>query len=336
MKNSPTQQPSYEQHIDDSDISSSFLECWNIYSQNKSELVHELKKPGDVVEVPIEVTIPPKNNGSEPEIPASASLVIRLAEEDEDNKNTVAFFRGPGMVVESYQLNQLSLTQRPFHAIVVCGEARTPITDSDHKLDSFLRAAEPPSHNEWTVTKRLKETYRPGYKKLLDELTRKVKEGIRKHVSEKTPTGTEGPQLLKKLFPLQEIGSQQPTKPKPFRVSNQSAELEKDGWKFSGTVNVNPHYSKANKNWRGVIDLRFCAEDGQDSSGGFINKFNIDQKAISKGAAFTIEDGLGIITANSSVGRILFSGSTDPQKYPIQASHASVEIHTKISWAKED
>ena len=336
VQNSPNEKPSYEQHIDENDISSSYLESWNVYARNKKALVHELKHPGDVIEVPIELTIPSKNDESEPEIPASVSLLIRLADEEDEDINTVALFRGPGMVVNSYPLNKLSLTQRPFHAIVVCGEARIPPSESDSKLDSFLRAAEPPSHNDWAVTKRLKEIYRPGYRKLLEELKRKVRDEIKKQVSEKTPKGSEGPQLLKKLFPLENIGTLQQRYPTHFRVSNQFAELQDGVWNFSGVIKVNPDEIDDHNLWVSKVDLRFRAEDGKDSSGGFVNKFQIDKKSKSKGASLAIKNGIGVITANSSIRKVRFTGETDPNQYPVQSSQSSVEIYVKSSWNDEE
>lgn len=336
VKNSPTQKARYEQIVDESDITSPFLDCWYRYSKEKSLLSHELTTPGDVVEVPIEVTIPAKNDESNLETPATVSLLIRLANENDENLNTVVFFRGPGMVVNSYSLDRLSLTQRPFHAIIVCGEGRIPKSDSDSMLDIFLRAAEPPSHNEWKVTKRLKEIYRPGYGKLLDNLFRDVKNAVRKHVSEKIPSGSEGPQLLKNLFPLNEIGPQKPAYPQPFRVTNLNAKMGKEGWKFSGSININPYYSKADKEWKCIVDFRFCSEDGQDSSGSLINGFSLDSKSKTNGANSTIEKGKGVITAKSHIGHVDFEGSTDPNNYPIHVSQASVEIHTRLAWKKED
>lgn len=336
VKDSPSQEPSYEQQITKNDINSAFLDCWDTYANKRSDLVHELKNPGDVVEVPIELTIPPKIDKSEQEISASVSLLVRLAEQNENNINTVVLFRGSGMVVNSFHLDKLSLTQRPFHAIVVCGEARVPVSTGDNQLDRFLRAAEPPSHNEWTVTKTLKELYRPGYKKLLDELNRKVKEEIKVHVNEKIPPGSEGPQLLKALFPLQTLGTARPVQPNPFRVSRMFAELVKGRWVFSGIINVNPHYLKSKRKWSGLIDLRFCAEDGKDFSGGLINEISIDDNSESKGIEVSIKDGMAVIMADTTVERIGFSGSTNPDLYPVNPQHASVEIFNKFSWEKEN
>ena len=48
-----------------------------------------------------------------------------------------------------------------------------------------------------------------------------------------------------------------------------------------------------------------------------------------------IENGLGVITANTTIGQVKFSGSTDAKNYPVQSSLSSVEVFAKITWDLE-
>lgn len=320
---------SFSGTVDNEDISPEFAACWNAYRNGRT--LQELKNPGDVVEVPIELTIPPRVDGSSSQLSAEASLVVRLAEENSQTKtelNQVAFFRGTGMVVKHESYNRLSITQRPFHGILVCGKARRSSTENDTALDEFLRAAEPPEHKSWDVTVRLKETYKPGYRKLLVDMENQVRDRLRELVTGKAPGGTDGPRLLMNLFPLGNKSKPPPPPPTHFKVKEQRAKFVNGRWEFSGHIEVK---SELKKKWKAEIDLKFQAEDSSDSTGGVVHSLTLDPDATSKGAVITIKKGKGIITAPASVKKINFDGITDPSRYPTDARWAAVTVGVRTS-----
>lgn len=319
--------------VDDEDVNDQFEACWNAY-HNKTT-VDELKNPGDVVEVPIELTIPGRTDGSSGAVQAKASLVVCLAGEngkEQEEVNQIAFFRGTGMVVKYETFNRLALTQRQFHAILVCGKARRDFSDSDIALDEFLRAAEPPEHKSWEVTVRLKEIYKIGYKKLLMEMDNRIKEELRNLVSEKPASGTDGPRLLMNLFPLGNKSKPSPTSGNPFKVKETNAKLINGVWEFSGAVLAK---AENKKRWSVEIDLRFQAEDASDAAGGVIKSLIIDKDLAARGVETQVENGMGFITSPAAVKQIEFTGSTDPNAYPADAKRTSVVLDVRTKKIEE-
>lgn len=315
--------------VDEDDIDPDFASCWRAYWDQHAD--PDLRDPGDVIEVPIHLTIPARIDNSAPPIRAEASLVVRLAEENgtAEGVNQTVYFRGTGMIVKYEAFNRLSLTQRPFHAILVCGKARRSWSDSDIALDEFLRAAEPPEHKNWEPTPRLKEVYKPGYKKLLDDMERQIRDALRQLVSEKPPSGTDGPRMLMNLFPLGTKSKRPPPPPNPFKVRNLQAQLNKGAWEFSGRIIVR---SDNTRRWKADIDLRFRAEDPTDSAGAVISRLTLDTDSVAKGARAAVKKGIGIITAPANVRQVDFSGATDPTLYPIDAKRTTVslEVHPSL------
>lgn len=310
-----------------------FVACLRAYQQEACG--SELNNPGDIAEVPIELTIPARIDGSAPLIRAEASLVVRLAEESRDKTkdvNQIASFRGPGMVINYQTYTYLSQTQRPFHGILVCGKARRMPNKSDIALDEFLRAAEPPEHKNWVVTPKLKVTYKRGYKQLLDELRQRVKDVLKDLVSAKPQEGTDGPRLLMKLFPLGDK-SNLPSSPRnPITLKNPDAKFVNGRWEFSGRLAVR---SDNSKKWQAALDLRFQAEDASDSSGGVIDTFVIDKNAEAKGVETKVENGVGVLRGPASVRQVDFSGKTDPTKYPTDAKRATVSLDFRPTVVEE-
>ncbi len=320
-------QPTFTNSAGESDVPKQFAPLWKAYQEQS--FVSELKNPGDVAEVAIDLAIPARVDGSAPLTRAEASLVVRLDEENggqAKDANQVAFFRGPGMVVAYKVFNQLSLTQRSFHAMLVCGKLRREFDDNDVALDEFLRTAEPPEHKTWEVTPKLKLIYKQGYRKLLTDLDQRIKDALKELVSEKAQGGTEGPRLLMSLFPLGGHSDPPPPHRSPITLKNPDAKLVGDEWEFSGRIAVRSDHTRR---WRAEIDLRFQAEDAADSTGHVIRTITIDKNAEAKGVVATSEGGIGIVTGPASVKQIDFMGTTDPQKYPTDAKRTTVSLDLK-------
>ena len=68
------------------------------------------------------------------------------------------------MIIERRDLRQISLAARPFRALLMCGEAVRDEPDHRSELEVFLKTAEPPAHDRWVPTPRLKERYKTGWK----------------------------------------------------------------------------------------------------------------------------------------------------------------------------
>ena len=161
------------------------------------------------------------------------------------------------MVVRHRKLENLSLSARPYHAILQCGEARGA-DPSDLELEEFLRLAEPPEHNDWDSTPRLRDHYERGYGKALSQLDSDVRDAIREMVSQTGSAGDEGPALLSKMFPIGRDGPT--TRHHRFSISKRNAVLGPDGrWSFTATVSSREALEDS---WEIVVTLGFGNDDG--------------------------------------------------------------------------
>ena len=80
-----------------------------------------------------------------------AIVLITEADEDDNNTNRVTYIRGSHMVVREEVVASLPMGSRNFHAVVLVGLAAGD-EPADKAADRFLRAAEPPAHDNWEVT----------------------------------------------------------------------------------------------------------------------------------------------------------------------------------------
>ena len=121
-----------------------------------------------------------------------AVLLVTPADEDagptsSEKVNHLAMFRGAGMVVQLKSLAGVCLGHRPFHALLLCGRAPEFVASnvphanpqSGFAAETFLRTAEPPSHNQWTATPDLKALYARGCKSRLEEFLKSAAEAVR-------------------------------------------------------------------------------------------------------------------------------------------------------------
>lgn len=172
---------------------SNFVDCYHASLEN--EAGDTLEKPGDIVTREIDVEIPPKQDEQEGTT-ATATLAVRLAQEDSGNLlNCVAPFRRAGMVIDYWDRSRVAVNARPFHAALICGEARnlSNSTKADSALEEFLRLAEPPAHDDWQSTEKLRETYKQGYAKAIKQLKTAVRDELAELTTPETSGSERGP-----------------------------------------------------------------------------------------------------------------------------------------------
>jgi len=263
-----------------------FVDC---YRGRDSTLV-SLAAPGDVVVREIEIDLPARNDGG-PAVKGTVRLCVRLFADDDQATHPfaghVAWFRGPGMVVRYADKRRLALGARPFHAVVACGEARDPdhVTDPDQAIERFLRAAEPPGHDAWESTAALKADYKRGYAKAIEQLQQRVDDALRQIVVAQPRRGRQGPDRLRKMFPLGKHGGSG-SGPAAFHVRKLSAWLEGGRWSFRGEVQ--PAFTMAA--WECVLRLTVSGEDGAD-----LEAVAIEQVATVPYADVAMADGIATV-----------------------------------------
>jgi hypothetical protein len=198
------------------------------------------EEPGDVVERELHLRIPAQQHRAgriddpRPETVAPIRLRIRLAEPGEsEDLNRVALQRGTGMVVKYWAPRSLANQELGFHGVLEAGNARGN-TEEDQAAEEFLRAAEPAGHDDWKAnTERIGAEYKRGSPKALNDLFTQIDKALRELSGEEKIETDEGPEALRKLFPMPGLGDGEPKLVQ--RLSDARAELSGDRWKFSAT-----------------------------------------------------------------------------------------------------
>lgn len=277
-----------------------FLECARV----EHALGGELRSPGDIVAREIEVRIPARLDRSRPKVIGRALLVVRLAEEECRDRlvSNVALYRGSGMVTRYWDRKNISIGVRPFHAIVRAGRARSlehEIEDDD--LEAFLRAAEPPGHDQWKSMPALKDTYQRGYKTALDDLHDEITRHLRELVARRPVQGDTGPDLLRKKFPIGGRGSPGGA-PSAFHFSELEASFTGERWFFHGSVRP----TQRGGAWEASIRMFALGEDGSH-----IAEIEIESIELATERAGTIwRDDAPVICAAAGLPAVTFSGTS--------------------------
>jgi hypothetical protein len=194
--------------VPESDEAAAFVAAW----QQRAQAGSRLEKPGDVARRQLPLRVPRRRKDKEnPEL-AHCELIVRLAEPTTQTSgvqfdNTLAAFRGPGMIVKYFPIDPAGTLPR-FHAILACGEGRDPeaIMPSDRHAEAFLRTCEPPGHDAWESTPRLRDDYVKGGGVSVAQLLEEARKAIRELLLAPTSDAQRGPELLQRRYPLGSVG----------------------------------------------------------------------------------------------------------------------------------
>jgi hypothetical protein len=287
-----------------------------VHAQQDSPDVEDvIENPGDVAAKDIKVTVPRQRpeRFKEPraETEARAALRIRLAESGEnEGRNTVALQRGTGMVV-NYQEVRTRAGDQPFHAVLLAGLAHGD-SDADQSLEEFLRAAEPPAHEEWTsTTERIKAEYGYGFKKALDQLFGQIEAAIRDLTREEVTDSDEGPDALRRLFPIPGVGAS--PREESFRLADTRAQLDGDQWQFSGRFARKPTDEAENKrDWAFRVAL-FLDQEGSGRGSARGQRVPVRELAVDGKAKLgeVNPDGTVDVVVPAAVKEVPFSGTSE-------------------------
>ncbi|MFC6756765.1 hypothetical protein ACFQER_08805 [Halomicroarcula sp. GCM10025894] len=282
-----------------------FVEC---YSSRFTE-EEQLENAGDVAGLDIPLSVPPRADGSEtPD--GTVRLAARLASPADDDTylNTVALFRGAGMVVKYYDQSRVAFGDRNFYGVLAAGEARTdhPSSESDEEIDRFLRFAEPPEHDEWESTENLREQYQRGFRTAIEDMFGTLRDGLR-HLLAKSNGGTDAlSDSVLNRFPIHGSGAPRVRNPpdlsRVFEIDSTSR-FDGDRWVFSGRVEpIVDEY----EGWSTEISLTSIGEDGSRYDDVAIETLSVEDEDV----AISFEEDTVSVVADSTTGEIRFEGSS--------------------------
>lgn len=292
-----------------------------------------LEESGDVACRSVAIQLPRRRADKEdPAVQnAQCELIVRLAEPPvrgraaSDLESKVAIFRGPGMVV-TYLAVDPGRVLPPFHALLACGEARDPanLRPSDSYLESFLRASEPPGHDAWLVTPRLKEEYVQGGGARISQLLDDVRRSLRDMLLPSATDTLRGPDLLQRRFPLGNVGggASPPGGGGQFNFTNLKAVLDGEVWRFSGSVDT----SVRGYAWVARIALKVLGGDGGEVGSLVVATFGVRRA----GVATRLADGAAIVEVPKGVGRVDFEGVSEAIGGQDQLCEIGLEITGQV------
>ncbi|MFW6052149.1 MAG: hypothetical protein ACODAU_13305 [Myxococcota bacterium] len=281
-----------------------FLDAW----EGRHGERDVLEQPGDVATRRIPIDVPDLRDGTA-QGRGYVDLIVRLASPSEVGGRPlvghVAMFRGPGMVVRYWDRASLAAEARPFHAVLACGTARRPgeATEADRMVERFLRAAEPPGHDDWFATPALKQQYRRGYAKALERLKSRINEELRKLVVAGPTQGTKGPERLQRRFPIGARGGRG-SEPSAFHFSRLDARFDGERWRFEGEMRP----ARRGRPWRAVLRLWELGDDGAPVDRLDIERLTIDEADV----AHRLQGGVVWLDAPAEVPAARFEGVSAP------------------------
>jgi transcriptional regulator with XRE-family HTH domain len=282
------------------------------------QTVERLTQPGDVAEATVPLRVPRRE--AEPaheEVVHEALLLIRLAGDEELEHpylNTVIMMRGALMKVAALQPRTLGVGARPFFAVLLAGEAaKGGVNDS--LAERFLRTAEPPSHESWTVTPEVGACYHArGVKTLLSDFNRAVLAEVKKAVTVPLTEPSDGPRSLRDLLIIRKPSE---TTQRP-RVTAVSGRPREDGaWEIS---EVTVQFPPRSKGWIFTPLLKFATEVGGGVSVRWAELEAVSDCELIDGDRFAV---------GPDVRRAKWRGVSLPSSHPTAAadSVALVDIH---------
>ena len=265
----------------------------------------QLSSPGDIAALDIPVELPPRADGTETPS-GSARLAVRMASpaDDETYLNRVALFRGSGMVVKYLDQSRVAYGDRTFHAILAAGDARSPdeTTEGDLEIDRFLRFSEPPEHDEWESTEKLRDRYFRGYRTALDDMFDTLRDALR-HLITETRNGHGLSDRVMKRFPIHGGKNRRGGGGEsPFEIDGESF-FDTDRWRFTGRIEPNVDDLES---WTAEISLTGVGEDGSRYEDLSIDGIDVDKP----GTDTVRENGVAKIISNGELGAVEFEGAT--------------------------
>jgi RNA polymerase primary sigma factor len=274
---------------------------------------------GDVVSAEVPLIIPARRTGEDlhDRLTHNAVVLVRRAtgEEEVDEKSgawlrRAILMRGANMVVKTLDVSKGTVGANPFQVVVLAGLAAAD-DDNAHRAETFLRAAEPPSHDDWEYTPRLRRQYAPGAKKALSDFETAIRQTVRDVLKIEPDHAPDGPRDLSQRFRFGE-----PTTPERApRVVVSSQSVNDDGaWCVEAAIRLR---GDLRRRVIGRPRLIFLGE----SSRSRVRWRKLEP--IGAGATVAEDDTLAI-APNTRTAR--FRGITDPDSHPAPANQTTAAL----------
>lgn len=247
-------------------------------------------------------------------------ILVQLLNEATANdaiRDRVFRFRKQGMLIGRAQGSNLSITARPYVAILPVGLAADG-SDRHEQAEKFLRDAEPPAHDRWSHdTKALKAHYKVwGLKAALERFENEIRVNIRQLVSIPERRGGAIPEHIQKMLRFGNVGGGGDDQ--FLSMTRSKADPCAEGWWFSFRCR---RIIEQEEPWVVRVRLFLIADGGKSENSKAIATVNCKDAETSY-----VEDGDAFIQLPSGAERVDIEGVTDPGKMSSAARRAGIQL----------
>lgn len=283
--------------------------------------VAQLTKADDVLELSVPLTVPPRKAhvGGLP-VEHQAKLLVTPTTDDDARPNRLVAMRGNLMTVLDRPVTGLALGSPPFQAVLLTGTATRSGLPGDEAAEAFLRAAEPPDHNDWKPTEDLTSTYVRGATTRLVEFKRSALNLVRSAVRPAKPAEPEEiPSALRDLIDLDP--KPLPRSPGYPTVKSATGEVNEDGaWQIRVEIKLPERHDP----WVLRPLLRFATRSGPKPEAHWA-KLTAESHCEVVG---------NILCCTPGARTAVFTGVSDVSSHPVAGRMALVEVD--LVQAKDD
>ncbi len=276
--------------------------------------VSQITAADDVVALPIPLTLPPLK-GAEKTKPVTheAVLLVTPTSDDDEKPNRLVCMRGSRMAVLDRTVSDVPLGAMRFQAVLLAGKATRSLGTDAESAEAFLRAAEPPEHNDWKQTEDLTSSYARGAATRLKEFRKAMLEHVRDAVrpSERV-SEEETPAVLRKLLRLDPPPT--PRSPGYPTVKSATGSIDSDGaWR----IRVEVKLPERDDPWLLRPLLRFTTRSGP--------RPDIQWARITAESRCEVTDE-GNLRCEEGARSAVFAGVSDVTSHPVSARMAGIEV----------
>ncbi|MET8180805.1 helix-turn-helix transcriptional regulator [Streptomyces sp. NPDC005336] len=276
--------------------------------------VDRLTEIDQVALVHVPLTVPPVRGQRGIGVEHRAVVLVTPADEGDSKPNRLVCMRGSRMTVSARRVPDLPLGTNPFQAVLLAGHATGSTTVDADLAEAFLRAAEPPEHDDWTKTEELSSGYARGARQRIIDFRREMNAAVRQLVARREERGNGGPAVLRELLRLDGGGTfpgrrvdGHPT------VRHVDGELDRSGaWR----VRVEVKLPQREDPWLMAPVAKFDVRSG--------GRPTVRWAELVAGENCRVEN--GHLRFESGVRSASFSGVTDVESHPLAADMARLIV----------
>ncbi|QNP72485.1 helix-turn-helix transcriptional regulator [Streptomyces roseirectus] len=284
--------------------------------------VDRFTEAGQVVARRVPLSLPLSGGGRGSHGTHQAVLLVTDSATDAEQKkngrpNQVHSLRGNRMTVKRATVPNLPLGTNPFQAVVLVGEAVEESTPFARDAEDFLRAAEPPEHDNWKQTEELTLRWSPSAYRRINALTTEVNNAVRELVARPRRGATEGGEALRSALTVKKKPKAKvPTGPVVPELDGLEASIGDAGeWRITAEVKI-PRGDE-------IVPMVPVAQLDVRSGG----RPRLDWAELVAVEGCEVEN--GTLRFPPGTRRARFQGSTDVTSHPVKATYSRLVVELR-------